>query len=77
MLPCNIQARLASVPRACIHVFILMHAGGGGGDSGGGGDDNSNLPANIVAILSGKNIAASALPKDIAVMINYTCSATV
>ena len=44
---------------------------GGGGGGGGGGDngDNTNLPANIVAILSAKNIAASALPRDVAAAV--------
>jgi hypothetical protein len=43
--------------------------GGGGGGGGGGGDDNNNLPAEIVAILGAKNIAASALPKDLAAAV--------
>ena len=68
----DLRAGVSSAPSSKLVAPLKMSGGGGsgvgnggGGGGGGGGDDSSGLPADILAILSAKNIAASALPKDI------------
>jgi hypothetical protein len=63
----NLQSRCKS--RSWHNRAPVCIAGGGGGGGGGGGDEGSGLPADIVAILGAKNIATSALPKDVAAAV--------